>query len=161
MDGNAGAHRRATEVRIDAPCRFRISVRLQVGALAAAQPGSGELHLFRRLPPCHARHYGMPDLLPRRNQRFPARRAAENSSVSKAGRSTQAHDSKASITVSVAIEFQWVGRAASEPVSRIRGSGEPMAIVHDGSCRELLDWLLGGVVVPDVDDNHTERSSIP
>ena len=42
---------------------------------------------------------GCQTLLPRRNQRFLARRAAENSSVSKAGRSTRAHDPKASITV--------------------------------------------------------------
>ena len=37
--------------------------------------------------------------------------------------STRAHDSKASITVSVAIEFQWVGRAAYDPIRRIRGFG--------------------------------------
>ena len=71
MDGNAGAHRRTTEVRIEPPCRLRVSVRLQVGALAAAQPDSGELHLFRRLPPCHARHYGMPDLASKTKSALP------------------------------------------------------------------------------------------
>ena len=125
INGKAGAHRRTAKVRIDPPCRLRVTVRLQVGARATVQPASGGLNPCPPQP-CSARTPWDAKPASKTKQRFVARAPTGKPKASPRPAGQPAARSTAGTTASAAIKFQRVSRAASDPVRPGRVSADPV-----------------------------------